>query len=168
LVQLFDALDETAPDRFRFRLVGQPSDAGRQLAKEYHFVEYLGPLSEQQLRQEAGTWCCFVHPLFEYAKGCSTKLGVCLGWGLPVATTEFGVRGYRWDEKAVPLAGTPGELAEFVLARSRIEGSGAHRQAMASIHETTPSIFSVGKGIRSFLLADWVQQEAQAVPVSAY
>jgi hypothetical protein len=154
LVQLFDALDEAAPDSFRFRLVGQPRDAGRQLAKRYSFVEYLGPLSDQQLRQEAGTWCCFAHPLFEYAKGCSTKLGVCLGWGLPVATTEFGVRGYRWDVQAVPLAKTPVELASLVLARCTAAHFATHRQAMTAIWKNTPSASSIGSDIRDFLLAE--------------
>src|SRR5262249_41677476 len=69
LVQLLDGLNDKVSRDFRFRLVGQPVRQGTVLAQRYPFLDYLGPLSDAELRLEATTWCCFVHPIFLYAKG---------------------------------------------------------------------------------------------------
>ena len=104
LAEVLQALSSRASPGFRFRLVGAPQKIGVALMRQFPFVEYLGALSNSQLRSEAATWCCFVHPLFVYAKGCSTKLAVALGWQLPIATTVYGARGYIWDIRRLPLA----------------------------------------------------------------
>jgi hypothetical protein len=151
LVQVFDALENKVSRKFRFRVVGGPRSQGIALAQRYAFVEYLGPLSDPQLRAEAATWCCFVHPLFEYAKGCSTKLAMGLGWGLPVATTKFGARGYVWDEKLVPLAESPVDLAELVLDRCTTGQFSQHQQQTRQILAITPELMTIGAKIRTFL-----------------
>lgn len=153
LVKLFDALEGTVSPSFRFRLVGQPARHGAALAERYRFVEYLGPLTESELRLEAATWCCFVNPLFVYAKGCSTKLAVGMGWGLPVATTEFGARGYVWDRQALPLARSPPELAKLVLDRSSLSNFPVYQRELDAIIAKTPRLTVVGEQIRRFLLA---------------
>jgi hypothetical protein len=151
LVQLFDLLKEKVSPNFRFCLVGQPTDQGVALAQRYSFVQYLGPLSDRELRLEAATWCCFVHPLFVYAKGCSTKLAMGLGWGLPVATTKFGARGYLWDEKRLPLAESPAELAQLVLERCTVSQFENRQEETQNIITITPTLATVGAQIRSFL-----------------
>ena len=118
---------------FRFRLVGSPSAKGKELAKRFPFLDYLGFLPEEQLRSEAGTWCCFVNPIFEYAKGCSTKLAVALGWGLPIATTEYGARGYSWDVCRLPLARSAAELAQFVIERAELSSFEKFQEQSADI-----------------------------------
>ena len=150
LLQLFDALEGKVSGNFRFRLVGLPTSQGAAMAKRYAFVEYLGSLSDQQLRSEAATWCCFVHPLFVYAKGYSTKLAIGLGWGLPVATTKFGARGYLWDEKLLPLADSPAELVQLVLDRCTTRRFEDHQQETKHILAITPGLVTVGKKIRTF------------------
>jgi hypothetical protein len=152
LVQVFDALKDRVPEKFRFCLVGQPASQGHALAARYSFVEYLGPLSDAQLRSEAASWCCFVHPLFAYAKGCSTKLAFGLGWGLPVATTEFGARGYLWDRRVLPLAESPAELAQLVLDRCSTSQFEKHQQETEYIRAKTPSLKDVGALIRNCVL----------------
>jgi hypothetical protein len=44
-------------------------------SREYGFVNYLGELSDEKLRENASTWSLFLHPVF----GCSTKLEVAIG-----------------------------------------------------------------------------------------
>jgi Glycosyl transferases group 1 len=151
LLDLFDALAGDVAPRFRFRLVGAPPERGNALAARYPFVDYLGALSDAQLRREASTWCCFVHPMFVYAKGCSTKLGVALGWGLPIATTEYGARGYLWERNLLPLAQSPAELARLVLQRSDKERVERHRLEAKSIADLAPDLAQAGEQIRQFL-----------------
>src|SRR5207237_7690665 len=88
LVLFLRELEPTAPPNLRFRLVGGPEHRGRQLAGEFVRVDYLGALNEDALAAEAKTWSCFVHPLFCYARGCSTKLAVALRWRIPIVTTN--------------------------------------------------------------------------------
>ena len=123
------------------------------LASRYPFVQYLGPLSDAELRTEASTWCCFVHPMFVYAKGCSTKIGVALGWGLPVATTHLGVRGYVWDAEITP----PSRRAPLELARLSMElmSNGPlpdFQRRTGDLCNLSPTIDTVGAQIRSFVL----------------
>lgn len=152
LLRLFDALERRALNGLRFRLVGQPESGGRALAARYAFIDYLGPLSDGELRDEASTWCCFVHPLFVYAKGCSTKLATALGWGLPIATTRSGARGYASVEGALPLANSPDELAELVVARSATDAFETGASQTAAAGAAAPSIAAVGAMVREFLL----------------
>lgn len=152
LTRLFEELAGTDDRTLRFRLVGRPSETGRRLAQIFPFVEYVGALDDDALRLEAVTWCCFVHPFFVYAKGCSTKLAAGLGWGLPIATTEYGARGYQWDASVLPLARTPAELALAVIERSRGERFQSFQQQTLGIVAQTPSLETVAQKVRQFLL----------------
>jgi len=152
LDDLLRALDAKRPPNFRLRLVGGPTSHGARLAGQYSFVEYLGLLPDGQLREEASSWCCFVNPIFVYSKGCSTKLAVALGWGLPVATTRFGVRGYEWNERVVPVAEDASDLAALVIERAQVERFDAHRRATEAIIAISPDLTTVGRRIRDFLL----------------
>jgi hypothetical protein len=154
LVTLLDELTGIVPPNFRFRLIGQSESEGKRLAGRYDFLDYLGVLPDHELRQNAATWCCFVNSIFEYAKGCSTKLGVCLGWGLPIATTEFGVRGYRWDINEIPLAQTPAELARLVYERSRVENFKEYAAGTEKIKKMAPEVCEIAAEVRKFLCRD--------------
>jgi hypothetical protein len=151
LVDLFDALAGEVSPQFRFRLVGAPAERGKTLAQRYPFVEYVGALSDSELRAEAATWCCFVHPIFLYAKGCSTKLAVGMGWGLPIATTAYGARGYRWDWQKLPLADSPASLARLVLQRASKDAFERHCGGTAAIVAITSRIPDVAAEVRAFL-----------------
>jgi Glycosyl transferases group 1 len=152
LARLLGALDGRTPAGFRLRVVGGPVSSGEKLAAQHDLVDYLGPLDDEALRAEAATWCCFVNPIFVYAKGCSTKLAVALGWGLPIATTRFGARGYHWDETAIPLADDPTELADLVLARTSTAQFPAHCRATDAVVATSPDRAHVAAQIRDFVL----------------
>jgi hypothetical protein len=151
LVELLEVLSTSASPTFRFRLVGAPQKIGIALMKRFSFVEYLGALSNSQLRSEAATWCCFVHPIFVYAKGCSTKLAIGVGWQLPIATTVYGARGYVWDSKRLPLAEDAKSLAEFVMQRCRKDVFDGYRMESRSIAALAPSLTQIGRQLREFL-----------------
>jgi len=151
LLRLFDALERVSPDALNFRLVGQPEKDGIALAARYPFVDYLGPLSDGELRREAATWCCFVHPLFVYAKGCSTKLATGIGWGLPIATTDPGARGYDWLREMLPLPSSPEGLAQLVVERSRAESFERLAGQTSAVRAAAPSLAAVGAAVREFL-----------------
>jgi Glycosyl transferases group 1 len=119
LSQLLRALESRVGDELEFRIVGKPRRIGQSLAEHFHFAQYLGALSDGDLREEAATWCCFVNPVFAYARGCSTKIATALGWGLPIVTTCGGARGYVWDETLQPLAESAEALAEMVIHQSK-------------------------------------------------
>jgi hypothetical protein len=152
LKKLFEALAKIGDRDLRFRLVGRPVEIGRELSRKFPFVEFAGELDNAALRLEAMTWCCFAHPLFVNAKGCSTKLAVGLGWRLPIATTEFGARGYQWDNSALPLARTPAEMAVMLIERSRVGNFQDYGRQTAGIVAQTPSLEMVAQKIRQFFL----------------
>jgi hypothetical protein len=152
LESLLAAIEGKTPADFRLRVVGGPPSRGATLAARYGLVDYLGPLDDEALRAEAATWCCFVNPIFVYSKGCSTKLAVALGWGLPIATTRFGARGYHWGETTVPLADDPAQLAGLVCARASVAQFPAHRRATDAIIATSPDLGRIGAQIRDFVL----------------
>lgn len=93
------------------RLVGGPENIGRSMRDQYKAITYLGRLSDEELKNEASTWCAFVNPIFCYARGASTKVATALGWGLPVLTTKLGARGYRWNDQVMPYCSSPAEMA---------------------------------------------------------
>jgi glycosyltransferase involved in cell wall biosynthesis len=150
-VALFSALQKLNTPNLRFRLVGSPTAQGEELAARFAFVDYVGRLSDEELKTEAATWCAFVHPIFHYARGCSTKLAVALGWGLPVVTTVAGARGYEWDEKLLPLAATAGELAVMIANASDVAGFAARRERSLALAAKQPTAADVAQRMRAFL-----------------
>ena len=154
LTDLFQALSarQLAP-QFEFRLVGQPKNTGAAIARRFPFVRYLGSLSDSDLRQEAASWCSFVNPIFVGAKGRSTKIGMALQWGLPIATTEWGVRGYVWDQAVAPTPATPEALAALVVAQSHAPDFDRFRKMTATIISASPGLDTVAAQVRSFIAA---------------
>jgi hypothetical protein len=141
-----------APAGVRFRLVGGPASEGRALAARFAHVDYLGPLDEKALTAEAATWSCFVHPLFCYARGCSTKLAVALGWRLPIVTTAAGMRGYTWREGSVPCAEEPRELAALALRTLEPAAARAVRAQICVAARSAPTLAEVAARLREILL----------------
>ena len=110
LALFLEEFQRIAPPQVRFRLVGRPERSGKELARRFSVVDYLGSLDDAALKSEARNWNCFVHPMFCYARGSSTKLATALSWHLPVVTTTAGVRGYRWRDGRIRWHGTFGAL----------------------------------------------------------
>ncbi|HLG14353.1 MAG TPA: glycosyltransferase [Blastocatellia bacterium] len=148
LIQFLEALEKLGATDVRVRLVGGPEKNARAIAARFPIVEYLGRFDDRRLEEEAATWACFLHPLFVFARGCSTKLAVALGWRIPIATTPAGVRGYTWREGRLPLAETPEDLARLAL-RLMDETEGRNvRSEVERIAGSTPSLKEVSCQVR--------------------
>jgi len=143
LLLFLEALQAIAPPTLRLRLVGGPEAEAKRIAHQFPLVDYLGSLSDADLRAEASTWSCFVHPLFCYARGCSTKLAIALGWQIPVITTPPGCRGYRWQRGTLPLADTPAALAELALTMLHPDVARQAQAEIQSIASSAPTLADI-------------------------
>jgi hypothetical protein len=137
----------------RVRVVGGPIEAAQELSIKYPVVDYLGQLDDQQLAREAATWTCAVHPLFCYARGCSTKLATYLAWQIPVVTTPQGSRGYSWKEGNIPQANDPNGLVKLALSMNKPEVVAAARMDLAKVAATSPTLHDVAQMV-ALSLAD--------------
>ncbi|WP_017654676.1 glycosyltransferase [Fortiea contorta] len=151
LILFLEALEKIASGNVCLRLVGGPESVAKTIIQRFPFVEYLGRLSNEELEKEASTWSCFVHPLFCYSRGCSTKLAISLGWEIPVITTPAGCRGYSWNQGNLPLAETPDSLAELALKMLNTEVAVNIQKEMAAIVNSAPTLSNVAEKVRSCL-----------------
>jgi hypothetical protein len=151
LILFLEELQKIAFHNVRLRLVGGPVTAVTAITKRFSMVEYLGQLSDEELEKEASTWSCFVHPIFCYARGCSTKLAVVLGWQIPVVTTPAGCRGYTWREGNLPLAETPESLARLALQMLAPEVACSTKLEISTIVHSAPTLSEVAAKVQSAL-----------------
>ncbi|MCX6934327.1 MAG: hypothetical protein NTZ29_16855, partial [Verrucomicrobia bacterium] len=149
IVELAAALDGFPG--IRLRLVGGPVHAGEQLASRFPAIEYLGPIDDHALTNEASTWCAFVNPIFCQPRGCSTKLAVPLSWGLPIATTRAGARGYIWDENQVPFYDDPRALAAESARLANPDAARAMTPAIAALAQGSPRLSDLAASFRAAL-----------------
>ena len=147
LQRFLTAFEAIAPPDLRVRIVGGPAAAGRRLAARFQTAEYLGPLDDADLEREAATWSVFVHPLFCWARGCSTKLAVALAWQVPIATTPAGARGYTWREGVLPMADTPDAFARLAIELAQPAAARRARDQVAAVAGSSPTIADVGRTI---------------------
>jgi len=151
LTKFLQAFARIAPPRLRVRVVGRPERAGRKLAAMFPHTEYLGPLDDQELEREAATWSAFLHPLFCYARGCSTKLAVAISWGLPIVTTAAGARGYTWRSGTLPMAASPEAFARLAMQMTDPGIAQAARRGVAAVARSSPTVADVAALIRAAL-----------------
>lgn len=151
IILFMEQFQKIAPPHVRVRLVGSPQAHGEELARRFPALDFLGRLDESALRKEAATWSCFVHPLFFYACGSSTKLAVALGWQIPVVTTSAGRRGYVWREGSIPIAESPGELTRLALQHLEPETARAARDQIRGVVGSSPSLADVAAKLRRTL-----------------
>ncbi len=120
---LCDAFAKQEIGDLRLRLVGAPVQYGQQLAAKYPFIEYLGEYSDEALEKEASTWSFFLNPVWWYSTGASTKLGKGISWGIPIATTTAGMRGYQWSAGTLLVEDTPIMMCKKILEALKSRGS---------------------------------------------
>ena len=110
--------NELQKNKFGFMLcvAGGPAAIGEQLANEYRFIRYEGPVSDAQLVEHVKTWSVLINPVFWYARGSSTKLAQAIKWGIPCITTPAGRRGYYLvDETIMASDNTPETFAKKLI-----------------------------------------------------
>jgi hypothetical protein len=140
LVLVLEQLMRLDTGSLRVRVVGAPAKTGRWLAQNYSIVDYLGPLSDSALVEEASSWNAVVHPIFCYSRGCSTKLAMAVGWHLPVITTTMGHRGYEWREGGLVIANEPVRFANECLRLLDFETATAARCRVMEMAHSSPTV----------------------------
>lgn len=154
LVRFMQEFEKIAPADARVRLVGGPNKEAKALEAMFSRLDYVGRLDEEALRAEAATWNCFVHPLFFYACGSSTKLATALAWGIPIVTTPAGRRGYWWKDGSVPVSDTAAGMAQMAVAHLNRDMANRTREFIRRAAETSPSLGFVAARITSALSLD--------------
>jgi hypothetical protein len=155
-LQLFcAALEKAGAGTLRLRLVTRSHEIAAQFAARYEFVDNLGPLEESgSVEAEAATWSAFVHPIFCFAMGCSTKVATGLGWGLPLLTTRSGLRGYSWREGNIALADSAEQLAAQAIGALEPSRAELLRGEILRVVASAPSIEEVASQVRRDLGVD--------------
>jgi glycosyltransferase involved in cell wall biosynthesis len=152
LVEVLERLSsrDDASD-LRIRIVGGPADMGQWLAQRFWLVDYLGPLDDPELHEEARTWNGFLHPIFCHPRGCSTKLAAAIAWGIPIVTTSSGHRGYTWKTGSLLLAETPDDFASVCIELLDLRRAEKARHQVAQIAASSPRINDVAATLREML-----------------
>ena len=152
LVAVLDVMPNTRrPDTSRIRVVGESSRIGAWLKSRFANVEYLGRLSDDELRREAATWSGFLHPIFRLPRGCSTKLATAIGWRLPIVTTPQGRRGYIWREGSLLEAHDPETFVRHALALRDQAFAVSVRNEVERVAATSPTLPEVAARLRQIL-----------------
>lgn len=150
-LMVFDELKKVKGNTVELRIVGSPREEGEKLSEAYEFVNYLGELTDEELREDASTWSAFLHPVFCYAMGCSTKLAVALGWEIPIVTTTMGIRGYIWSEGNIPIADHPEQFANLAIEFSDPIKSTPIKEEITKIKNSSPMLDDVAAIIKHSL-----------------
>ncbi|GJM15891.1 MAG: hypothetical protein DHS20C13_12180 [Thermodesulfobacteriota bacterium] len=151
LLLVLNELKKIKGNIIELRIVGSPAEEGQQLSEDYEFVNYLGELSDEELREDASTWSTCINPVFCYAMGCSTKLAVAVGWEIPIITTTMGIRGYIWNEGDVPIADEAESFANLVIEYSDPANSTPIKKEIQKTRNSSPNIVDVANIIKNSL-----------------
>jgi hypothetical protein len=134
------------------RLAGGGAERGKELEQKYSFVQYLSYLPEEELIKETSSWTFALNPVFYYSRGVSTKLGKSLGMGLPVITTQKGLRGYEWKEGELPVANDAEEMAMMIDKFSRDPAACEHyKNEVYKIQQSSPAYEQMMSEIKKLL-----------------
>lgn len=151
LFKVLSSLDSQGKFDGCIRIVSGSEKLGTQLAEKFPFVNYLGRLSTQALQVESASWCWFIHPLFCWSRGCSTKLADALEWQIPVLTTEAGCRGYTWTDGSIVKANSPEEFSHF-LKHLEIDDTLLRAKAdIVTVSSSSPKISDVAQAVNHAL-----------------
>jgi hypothetical protein len=138
------ALSSLGVGAIRLRLISRSRAMVASLRSRYRFVDDVGDLEAGNgLEQELATWNTFVHPIFCYARGCSTKIATSFSFGLPTLTTSAGLRGYTWKEGDIPIYETPEELAKGALTMLDVSQARRVRAEVQRAVATAPTLADI-------------------------
>lgn len=110
-----DEMIKGSNHNIKCRLVGYPAEQGKRIAQKYNCVEYLGELTDSELETEVSSWSFLLNPVWWYSTGASTKLSKAISWGIPIATTTAGMRGYFWKKGHLLVADTPADMVKKIF-----------------------------------------------------
>jgi len=129
-------IERQGPGETRVRVASSSKRQGEFFAERFPFVDFVGRLDDSSLEAEAATWSAFLHPMFCFARGASTKLATGLSWGLPCITTSSGMRGYQLPEGSVVLADSVSDFARETIRAATAPPSDRERPTFWSIEDS--------------------------------
>ena len=150
MVKVLEAWPSDAGSGVKVRVVSRSRWHGEWLAKRFPQVEYLGPLDGGEMEKEAASWCAFLHPMFCFARGCSTKLATGLGWRIPCLSTTSGIRGYQLPRDAVVLVETAEEFARRAVDLASLDEAMSAKQKLNHVsvkYSTAVGVAEKTKGL---------------------
>jgi hypothetical protein len=153
LRMLADALTRRHLNSIKIRIIGSPPHVFEKYFSNDISLEFLGGLSDEEMRREVSTWQLYLTPIFWYTPGASTKNAEAIGWRIPILSTDAGVRGYEVkDHEHVLIADSPDHMAEIMddVAFSRISQVSLTQMA-SNAAEVSPTLNSVASLIRRSL-----------------
>ncbi len=131
------------------RITGGPKKIGLELEKEFKCINYIGYLSDEELREEAKLWTLFANVVFWYSRGVSTKVAQMIGWEIPVITTKAGIRGYEWIEGEMLVVKDAKEMAEMIIKFFEDKGLQDNLNAeMRKIKKTSPTLEELSQRLK--------------------
>jgi hypothetical protein len=133
------------------RIVSGSHDICAWLVGRYPFVQSLGGLDDEKLRDEAATWSGFLNPIFCYSRGCTTKLAAAIGWQIPIVTTPQGRRGYLWREGSLLEAEGVETFVDHAMAVLEPGFAAVARAEVARVGATSPTVAEVAARLRRFI-----------------
>jgi len=151
--RVLDALSEMNAQGVEVRIVG--GGGGADLAERFAGATCLGWLTDEELLEEARTWSLFLNPIWWYARGATTKLAQAIAWGLPLATSTPGKRGYEWGKGELLMTETPEAMA---AAAARVAESPEIASALADevkrVAQSGPSLKEIAQRVRPVLTGE--------------
>ncbi|MFN8010157.1 MAG: glycosyltransferase [Holophagaceae bacterium] len=152
LIEVLDALVKQEASGIRVRLVGGPASIGMRIAATYPMVDYLGTLDDEGLKQESASWALFLHPIFWFARGASTKLASPINWGIPVITTTAGMRGYQWTRGSLIVREKPIHFAETIAEFAQdLGGLQSASQDVREVARSGPDLVELARRLNTML-----------------
>jgi Glycosyl transferases group 1 len=140
ILQVCEYLQTINFTNIQLQLAGGGKDRGEYLQNKFEFVKYLGYLSNENLLKEFSTWTFALNPVFYYSRGVSTKLGKSLSYGMPVITTDKGLRGYKWKEGEIPICSDAQGMGIMIQTLStNLEACEKYRQEISKIQRSAPT-----------------------------
>ena len=158
--RVLDALDSMEAGGVEVRIVGG-GGGGEKLVERFAGSTYLGRLSDAELVKEASTWSLFLNPVWWHARGASTKLAQAIEWGIPIATSPAGMRGYEWGDGELLVTETPEAMAAAVIRiASEPELASGIADSVRRVAQSAPSLEEIAERIRPTLLGHLDQPPA--------
>lgn len=151
MVKVLEAWPRDSGSGIKVRVVSRSRWHGEWLARRFSQVEYLGPLDGGEMEKEAASWCAFLHPMFCFARGCSTKLATGLGWRIPCLSTASGIRGYELPADSVVMADGPKEFASECMRISKTGSAAEARSKLIQASTKLPHLTTVASRLSALV-----------------
>lgn len=152
LLALIKEFEKQKITDYHIRVVGGPISVGKKLAEKHKIIDYVGHLSDEELRAEAESWAFFLNPILWYSRGASTKLAQGINWGIPIISTPAGNRGYELPEGRIYTVENVKQMVDHIIKQTQsVEKLEKIQQSVKFVAENGKRIEEMGKELKEVL-----------------